>query len=75
MRDERLIISVEHCGVLRIWQGQTYGMDRRENRLHRCASQRLRWRISAVSYTHLDVYKRQSDHSTVVNAEAISRKT
>ena len=30
--------------------------------------------ISAVSYTHLDVYKRQSDHSTVVKAEAISGK-
>ena len=31
----------------------------------------------AVSYTHLDVYKRQvygSDHSTVVKAKAISGK-
>ena len=32
---------------------------------------------STVSYTHLDVYKRQvyiSDHSTVVKAVAVSRK-
>ena len=33
--------------------------------------------LRSVSYTHLDVYKRQvyvSDHSTVVKAEAVSRK-